>query len=275
VSTNGRRVDPGYFDVLGVDAIRGGLLDERDVAVSTPVVVVSESFARGMFGPDNPIGRQLNHTTQPTIVGVVPDLRYTGFADEARPAIYFPVAQRPSELVCLLVRATPGTPGLGAALVQAVHDIDPTVPAMKVAALDGIMGDSIADRRFYTAATTVFSVLALILAAAGVAVVIARAVVERRREMAIRAALGAPRFGLVRLIGRQALNAASLGMVAGLAAAWSASGVLQPFLFAVAPGDARVFALAAGVTSVVAVVACLLSARTVTAISPAGVLRGD
>jgi hypothetical protein len=275
VSTNRRIVDSGYFDVLGVDAIRGRLFDERDRPGSDSVVVVSASFAHGMYGDENPLGRPLDDTGQPTIIGIVPDLRYTGFADEARPAVYFPAAQRPSELVCLVVRATAGTPGLGAALVQAVHDTDPTVPAMKVAALDDIMGDSIADRRFYTAATTVFSAFALILAAAGVVVVIARGVVERRREMAIRSALGATRSGLVQLISRQALGAVTLGLLSGLGAAWLATGLLRPFLFGVAPDDARVFLVAAGLTSLSAVVASLIPARAVTAISPASVLRGD
>jgi ABC-type antimicrobial peptide transport system permease subunit len=178
-------------------------------------------------------------------------------------------------LVCLVVRAAPGAPPLGPALRDAIRDVDPTIPAMDITTIDAILADSVGDRRFYTTTTTAFAGLALLVTAAGLTVVIARSVVERRREMAIRTALGARASQLVALAARQGVVPVLAGAAAGLAAAWFASALLEPFLFELTADDARVYVAAGVVTIVVGMAACLLPARRLTHFAPASVLRGE
>jgi putative ABC transport system permease protein len=228
-----------------------------------------------MFGEENPIGQTFDYDEDARIVGVVPDVRYASPDREPDRAVYFAQAQNRSALVCLLVRAEPGATGLGDALRQAVHATDPTVPAMNLTTIDQIISDTVADRRFYTATTSAFAALALLLTATGLIVVVGRAVAERRREMAIRSALGARTGQLVSLVARQGLVPVLAGTAGGLALAWMGTTMLDQFLYQVSAREPLVYAITGALTAVVAGLACLLPARRLGRLQPAEVLRGE
>jgi putative ABC transport system permease protein len=284
VGAHGRSVDSEFLSLMQIPLVAGRSFDARDTATSMPVAVVSASFARALFGDENPIGQYIDSdfarllkspSAGQMIIGIVGDVRYGSYGGVVSPAVYSARSQDPAQLVCLVVRAEPGIPGMAQALRTAVRDVDPTVPAMHITTIDRIMAESVADRRFYTTTTTVFAGLALLLTATGLIVVIARSVVERRREMAIRTALGARASSLVALAARQGMAPVVVGAAAGLVAAWFAAQLIEPFLFELTIHDPRVYAVAGVLTVVVGAVASLMPARRLTSQSPALVLRGE
>jgi predicted permease len=272
---NRRDVDPAFFSVMRIPLLRGRLLDERDVSGSERVVVISESLARQMFGNGDAIGKQLGFETPLTVVGVVKDLRYQAIDQAPAPAIYEPRAQNTTELICLVVRTQAGREQTAAAIRRIVREIEPGIPIMNFTTVDRIVAGSIADRRFYTATTTAFASLALLLTAGGLIVVVGRSVAERQRELAIRSALGAYSRNLVLMVIRQGLSPVLLGTALGLACAWSGARIIEAFLFEVTTHDPRIYLATGALTAAVALVACYLPARRASDLPPAAVLRNE
>jgi predicted permease len=272
---NLREVNPAYFSVMRLVLLRGRLLTDRDTSSSEPVVVVSESVARQVFPAEEPIGKQLGLYGPRTIVGVVKDVRYKGLDQAPFPAIYEPAAQSPTELVCLVLRTAIDGDRMGAELRSAIHQVDPAVPVMDVTTVSQIVSDSVADRRFYTAVISAFAALAILLTATGLVVVIARSVAERRRELAIRCALGAQSRELMGLVIRQGLTPVILGAAIGLAGAWAGARILERFLFGVTLHNPAVYAGAGAFTVAIAALACFLPARHAGKLPPAAALQAE
>jgi predicted permease len=272
---NARFVDPGYFSVMRVAPMRGRLFTDTDTVASPRVAVLSEAYAREMFGSIDPIGQAVDLDGPVEVVGVVADLRYQSFASEPYPAIYFPRAQNPNELICVVARVAPNAGDLGPAVRSIVRDLDPAIPAMNLTTVDQIISDSVADRRFYTTATSAFAVVALLLTVVGLMVIVARSVVERRRELAIRSALGATPLRLIALVVRQGLAPVVAGAAVGVAGAFAGAVVVAQFLFHVAPREPLVYGSVALLVVGVASLASVVPARWIMAESPAAVLRAD
>jgi predicted permease len=273
---NARMVDDGYFRVMGIDLRRGRLFDAQDTASSDRVIVVSLAFAEAMFGTGDVIGREIDVGAAPArVIGVVGDVRYVAHDREPSRAVYLPRSQNPNELVCIVAELAPGADPPITALRRVMRDLDPALPLVSVTPLDRILDDALAERRFYTAGTTMFAALALTLTTLGLVVVVTRAVVERRREIAIRTALGATVSRVTRLIVGQSLGPVAVGIAAGIAAAaWSAR-VLTSFLFEVEPRSVAVFAAATAVVALVAFAAAALPAHVAAKASPAAALKTE
>jgi predicted permease len=272
---NGRFVDPGYFSVLRIPLLRGRLFSAHDTAASERVAILSESYARQMFGSDDPIGKRIDPDEPAEVVGVVGDVRYVARDSEPQPALYFPASQGTSLLICLVARTAPNAGDIGPAVRQIIHDLDPAQPAMKMTTIDQIVNESVANRRFYTTATGAFAALALALTIAGLAVIIARTVVERRRELAIRTALGATARRIVGLVLRQGLWPIGIGTALGIASAYVGALAIAPFLFEVGPRQPLVYAAAGTFIVLVAVSAAFVPARRAADIAPASVLKAQ
>jgi putative ABC transport system permease protein len=146
---------------------------------------------------------------------------------------------------------------------------------MNLTTIDQIISESVADRRFYTTATIVFAAVALLLTILGLMIIVARAVVERRRELAIRAALGATSAALIQLVLRQALRPVLAGATLGLIGAYLGGNTLAHFLFHVTPREPFVYATIAALITTTAVLASLVPARRVSHTAPASVLRAE
>jgi predicted permease len=275
VGANRRHVDPEYFALLRMAPVRGRLLADHDRAGAPLVAVVSESFAREAFGGADPIGTTIGETTKTTIVGVVEDVRYATLqpVPALAKAIYVPRAQRPSELICLLVQPQASARDLPAAIRQAVREADPTLPAMGITPVASIIDGTLADRRFYTAAVGTFASLALTLTIAGLVVVVIRALVERQKEMAIRAALGATTRSLRLRVIREGLQPVAIGAGSGLVVAWAGAVWLAPFLFEVPPRSGMLYLLVGVLLLAIAAVAGWAAGRRAARLSPSAVLR--
>jgi predicted permease len=273
VSANARQVDAAYFAVMGISLRRGRLLQASDIAGAPSVAVVSEAFARDLFGDEDPIGREIGviEPHRSRIVGVVGDVRYASLDSEPRRAVYLSRAQHPSELMCLLVRGFGVVPV--SAVRRAVQEADPALPAMHAATIDEIASRTLSSRRFYTMTTALFAGLAVVLTLGGLVVIVARAVVERRKELAICAALGATGRRLQGKVVRGASLPVAVGLAFGLAAAYVSAPVLGTLLFEIDPRSAAVFAITAASIAGASATAAWIASRRATATAPSILLR--
>jgi predicted permease len=240
VKANARFVDSAFFGVLRIPLVRGRYVSDRDAADASSVAVISESLARRLFGNSDPLGRTVQFDTLREVVGVVRDARFAGFDKTVRPAVYIPIEQARSTLLCIAIRAArPSLDGIAAAVHRAAREIDAGVPLMHMTTIDHVVDESTANRRFYTVATGFFAGVAVLLTIGGLVMVVARVVSERKRELAIRMALGASAANVTEVVMRSTVVAAAVGIMAGLAAAYALSTSLSQFVFGVgarAPG---------------------------------------
>lgn len=273
---NMRPVDPEYFSLMRIPVLAGRTFTPADDERAAEVAVVSRAYGRSLFGDQNPVGRHLETGLgSAEIVGVVADVRHKNVTKTAMPALYFPRAQRPTELICLVVRPVAGAKDTGAAIRRAIQAIDPEQPVQNITTLDRIIRDNTSETRFYTVTTAGFALVAVLLAVAGLAGVVSRTVTERTREIAIRMALGAEPRQLRRLAIRSAMFSVVLGVATGMLGAWSASRVLRRFLFEISPLDPAAYLAAVAVLGGAAVLACYVPARRATRIEPIAALKTE
>ena len=273
---------PTYASVMGLSILDGRWIDERDRADSPPVVVISESFAKQHFPGERAVGRRLQYYSgrptgppapAPEVIGVVSDVRQFGIAEQEAPQMYVPHTQRPWTFTSFFVRAAADPRSIIASLPSAVHAIDPDRPLEQVRTIDELIRNSTADRRALSGLLVLAAAVALLISTIGVYGVTAATTAARRRELAIRAAIGANRAKLVALVVRQCLVAAAIGVGAGLITAAAASSVLESVLFEVKARDPWTFgAVGLGLLAVCAI-ATYLPARRAVSDSPAVTLN--
>jgi putative ABC transport system permease protein len=271
-----RPIDPEYFSLMHIPLLSGRAFTHADNETSPRVAILSAAFAQQMFGTANPLGRRVDlGRAFAEVIGIVGDVRHADVTKPPFAAIYFPRPQQPSELICLVVRPRAGADDVANQVRHAVAAIDPEQPVENVSTLDRILRESTAEERFYTATTSGFALVAVILALAGLAGVVARTVSERAREMAIRLSLGANPNQLVRLAVRQGLTPALLGLAFGLAGTWGTSRLLERFLFEVRPADLPTYGASAALLLGAALPACYIPARRAVQLEPVVILRQE
>jgi predicted permease len=283
---NDRRVDPAYFDLMRIPLIDGRLLTPADSA-GPPVAVVSQAFARAMSPDSKVIGRQLPFSLlAPTgpprmvesvleIVGVVGDVRTLRVEEEGRPAVYIPRAQLPTELICLVIRADPGSAHIAAAVRSAIREIDPNQPPGVMTTVGDVVAGTFSDRRFLAVATSAFALIAFLLTIAGLYGVMVIAATERVRELGIRVALGATRAAVVRLLLRQGLAPVATGiLVGGVAAAWSMR-FIASYLFGIERIGLESYLAAIVIVALGGLAACVFPARAASRVDPMQALRSE
>ena len=272
---------PDYASIMGLRVIEGRWIDERDRADSAPVVVVSESFVRQHLAGQRAIGTRLRYFTSrpgppppmPEIVGVVSDVRQFGMAEAEAPQMYIPHSQRPWMFASYFVRTAGDPRSVMRSLPAAVQAVDRDRPIERMRTLDDLVSSNTADRRALGVLIALAAAIALLISAIGVYGVTAATTAARRRELAIRAAIGADQQRLMRLVVRQAMTAAVGGVSVGLAGGVAASSVLESVLFEVEPRDPLTYSAVAAALLAVCWLATYLPARRALAISPAAALK--
>ena len=273
---------PTYAAVMGLRVIEGRWISDRDRPDTPPVVVISESFARQHFAGESAIGKRLQYYSgrptgppapAPEIIGVVSDVRQFGVAEREAPQMYVPHAQRAWTFASFFVRTAGDPRSVIASLPGAVRAVDPDRPLERVRTIDELISGSTADRRALSGLLLMAATIALLISTIGVYGVTAATTAARRRELAIRAAIGADRAGLITLVVRQGLVAAGIGVVAGTIGALAASSVLESVLFEVGARDPWTFATVGLGLLAVCAVATYLPARRAVSGSPAVTLN--
>ena len=278
-STFARPVLPGYFQTMEIPLVGGRRFTVQDESSAMLVVLINQTAARRYWPDQYPIGRQLIFDPSPpfTIVG---DVRHNRVEFDSEPIVYTPLAQAGAGFsgdfgMDMVVRfhADPST--LVGPIRETVQSLNPNLPVFDGRSMNDVLSGSIADRRFYMILLTLMGALTLVLSAIGPYSVIAYSTSQRMRELGIRAALGAGRGEILKLIVGRGVVLTLSGVAAGLAGAFALTRVLGGVLFGVTPTDPSTFAaIAAGLTPV-ALVSCYVPARRAAKVDPGVVLRRE
>ena len=274
------RADAGYFRTMNIRLIQGRLMSASDDSLAPPVAVVSEKMAREVWPGHNPVGKRIalldpDDKGWRTIVGVVSDVREAGLDQEARWQMYYPVQEGPPNRVALVARTGLPSAEILGALRRAVREVDPRQAVFRAATVDELIRASLTPRRSITGLITAFGALALLLAVIGVYGVVSYGVTQRTRELGIRAALGARRGELFRLVLREGLVLGLVGTAIGVGGALALTRLLRALLYGVTPGDPAAITLAAVLLLIPVLGAALIPARRAARLDPVEVMRSE
>ena len=280
-------VTPTYFSALGLTLRRGRFLDQRDRGGAVPAIVVNERLANRYFPGEDPVGQHvLNPQIVPgrtergpdvswEIVGVVANEKISALNDDDSAVVYASYEQSPVYFANLIVRAAREPNGLERTIRKALFDLNPGQAVLDVRTLDGLKTASAASTLVQAEMMSTFSGVAVALAAIGIYGVLAYSVALRRREIGIRAALGASSSRLLRAVLGRGLLVTSVGLVIGVAGAILLAPLLGSVLYNVQPRDPFLMALATTILAFVALVASAIPARRAAKVDPAVVLQTD
>jgi putative ABC transport system permease protein len=272
-----RSVTPDYFKLLGLALTAGRDFRSTDTRNAPLVAIVNQALVDRYFPKTNPIGKKLwfGGPQQPPneIIGVVANGRTDDLTKAAEPEVYLSLWQAGAFSKHLVVRTAADPRALIASVQRELRAVDPTVAVENVKTLEQIRGDSLASRSFAMRLLVGFSIVASALTCVGIYGVLSLSVAARRRELAIRTAMGAGRQDILKLVLGEGLRLIALGVMAGLVAAIVLSRVLRSFLFEVEPTD-PVTLIAVGLLFVgVALLACWAPARRAAKVDPLEALR--
>ena len=279
-------VTSGYFEAFRVTLLEGRTFTAADRVDTEPVIVVNQTFAARTFPGQSavgkrivstainigPLGRNLPGRVPFRIVGVVADVQQAPLGQAAEPVVYHTARQFPFRAMTITARGSdPAT--VSAGLRASVRALDPSLPISGLKTMRERLLDNTSAPRLLMFVLTAFAVLTGVLAAIGVYGLLACVVNDRRRELAIRLALGAQPATLAALVTRQGLGLAAVGVVVGLAAAQLAGSALQRVLFETRTTDVVALGTAGGLLLVAAGIACLAPARRAARVAPIDGLR--
>jgi hypothetical protein len=271
-----RWISEDYFRVLGIPLRRGRLFSAADK--EKPRRIINAALAREFFPGQDPIGKELLlgvDTQQPEtveIVGVVADTRDLGVDMEPQPAIYTLAV---SPVVTLLVRTGGDPMRLSPLTSEIVRRVAPEAPVTRIRTVDQLVDSSLLRQRFALWLMSAFAGLAALLCLVGVYGVLAYGISRRQREFGIRAALGASRPAVVRLVILQALRITAVGLIVGAAIFWSGSRLLESMLFKVSVRDPITWTAAVIVLALISLLAATLPAIRAASVDLASSLRSE
>ncbi|HET7213063.1 MAG TPA: ABC transporter permease, partial [Terriglobia bacterium] len=245
-----RVVTPGFFKAMGIDLMSGRYLSESDTDQSPLVAVVDETLANTYWPGESALGKRLKQGTAAnkpwrTVVGVVRHVRYRTLEAQSRVEIYWPEAQAGYTALSLAIRTQTDPHNFAATVQKEIQSVDPDQPVYRVRTMDEMEQSSMARRRLSMLLLGIFAGAALLLAAVGIYGIMSYWVNQRSHEMGIRMALGAGRMDVLRLVLRQSVILAGLGVGLGLAGSLALTRLIAGLLFNVKPTDPVTFILVA------------------------------
>jgi putative ABC transport system permease protein len=284
-------VTAGYFKTLRISLREGRLIEARDAVTAPRVVVINETMARTFWGSESPVG----HRIRPyfiqrdwfTVVGVVADVKNDGLDKPVDTEVYFPAAQLNPQAgqgsvgeyflraIDVAIRSPLAPGAVASAVRQEVNRIDPTLTVAKVSSLDEVISATQSRPRLLAWLLSLFSGVALVLAAVGIYGVISYSVAQRTREFGLRMALGARDADVLRLVFGSGIALLTIGVVAGLVGALALTRFLSGFLFGVTATDPETFVVVSATLATIALLACYVPARRATKVDPLIALRAE
>ncbi|HLN97217.1 MAG TPA: ABC transporter permease [Pyrinomonadaceae bacterium] len=254
--------------------------DEREVAALNSIVI-DEEFARRYWHNEDAVGKRirLGGGTDPktpvlTVLGVVGRVKMEGLSqDSKRVQGYFPFSQIPNDDMTVIIKAAGDPNQLIAAVRQQVKVIDPDQPIYSIRTMDDIRAESVAPERLNLTLLTIFAGIALVLAIVGTYGVMSYSVTQRTHEIGIRMAIGAQPRDVFRMVVRQGMMLALIGVGCGLLGAFGLTRLMTSMLFGVEPTDPATFTAIAVLLTGVALVACYVPGRRATRVDPVVSLR--
>ena len=274
-------VTPDYFRTMGITLRRGRGILPSDDRRARKIAIVDERLARQAFPARDPIGQRLAFGSGPPwevdtamIVGVVTSVQQGGLLDHLGLGMFYvPFAQVPTSFASVAVHTLGAPEAQTASVRHAISSLDRSVPVFEVQTLGGRLAEDVDLTRFSTFLTSLFALIALVLGVVGIYSVLTCVVGQRRREIAVRLALGATPSRVMRTVIWQACALTGTGIVIGSAAAWMLTRVLANLFLGVSPHDPAIFVSAAFLFALVALVAASVPAFRTTRVNPVAALN--
>ena len=279
-----RTANPEYFRAAGIPLLQGREFSTTDLAGSGKVVIINQTLAAKFFSGGDPVGKRIAWTGDVlrftpisgdwrTIVGVVGNTQDGGLDAAPRAVVFMPFAQMLAIGGGLVIRADSNAAALAAAATRIVRRIAPTAPIENVLTVAQIKDQSVSPRRLNAALVSLFGILAVIIAAVGIAGVLAFSVSARTNEIGIRMSFGADSGRVQRMILKEGGVLLVIGLVLGVAGAFFAARVIRGLLFGVAPHDPVTFIGVAALMAAIGIGACWIPALRAARIDPAITMR--
>jgi predicted permease len=283
ISPNAAVVTPGYFEGMGGRLVEGRFFEDKDTAKALPVIIVDRKLARRFWPGQDPIGRRMylptdinnliavnEKTVFLTVVGVVEDLKLHDLTEGEKTvgAYYFPAAQNTSRFLTFAVKTAGKPESVGSGLRTAIAGVDRELPVFDVQTMEQRADTALVQRRSPALLSLSFGLVALFLSAVGIYGVLAYLVVQRRKEIGIRMALGSSGRGIFELVIREGLLLIAGGFLLGAGGAFLLRRSLESQLFGIHASDPRVLLAATAALAFVALLACALPAGRATRIDP-------
>jgi putative ABC transport system permease protein len=276
-------VTPGYFGAMRIALLRGRDFSWSDSPQTQPVVTINEAMAKRYWPNQDPVGKRIRQggpddAESPwlTITGVVADVREFDPMTEPHPTIYFPIAQFADPRGILrdwVVRTDHDPKAIAANVRAAVWDVDKDLPVTRIRTMEEVRSTAVVSPRLNLLLFGFFAALALILASVGIYGVTAYSVSQRTREIGIRMALGASRNDVARIVVRQGVRLATIGVLLGLLGAFALTRLMTSMIYNLSSSDPATFALVAFLLMSVALAACYIPARRAMRVDPIVALR--
>ncbi len=288
-----RFISPHYFAVFKIPLMRGRLFNEHDATNSAKVVIINQAMARKYWPNEDALGKvimigaglgpQFNDPPR-QIVGIVGDVRETGLADKDVGVMYIPQSQVSEGLTTLAnsviplswcIRSRMDPNALRTAVQKQIQAVDPLISIAKVRPMEQVIAEGVSRQNFNMMLLSIFAAIALVLAAIGIYGLMSYAVEQQTQELGIRMALGAGRQDVIKLIVKQGMTPAGIGVAVGLAAAFGITRVLGSLLYGVKASDPETFVFVAIILSAVALLATYIPAQRAVKVDPVIALRQE
>ena len=280
-------VTPEYFRTFGINISMGRSFTEQDVAGGVPVAIVNETFVKKYLANVDPLKQRLSveqlfpgatrlgPAIEWQIVGVYHDVHNGGVRGDGFPEINVPFWQSPWPQAGIEVRTAGDPASVTKSIAAAVQSVDPDLPLDQVKTMDQLVDESLAGDRFATILFAAFAGVALLLAAIGIYGVMSFAVAQRTHEIGLRMALGAGPAQVLRLVLREGMVLALIGLVVGLGGTYFVGRVMKSILYQVTVIDPVAVSAVTTVLLLSALLACYIPARRATQVDPMVALRDE
>jgi putative ABC transport system permease protein len=268
---------PNYFRTMGIPVLKGREFTPQDTVSAPGAIVINEAMARAFWPKEDPVGRaiRLGGSDGPRliVVGVAGDVHHLGLDVPVERQFFRPYMQAGWPVMSVVVRTTHAPATFAAPVKKAIADVLPDWPVSGFQTMEEIVHDSTGSRRFPMLLLSVFSVLALVLAAVGIVGVVGHSVAQRTHEIGLRMALGAGTVDVLRLVVSGNMMWVLAGLAAGVAGSAGLTRLLSGLLYNVRPLDPAVIGTVSALLATVALFASYLPARRAARIDPMAALR--
>jgi putative ABC transport system permease protein len=279
-----RQIAPDYFAAMGIPLLAGRDFTHTDDMGRPGVAIINEAAANRFWPNENPLGKRITigmgqevklygKAVSREIIGVVGNVKHEQLKDDFQPEIYVPAWHLPAPNMYLIVRGKAPAETLINSIRRAVQSIDPEQPIRRAQLLETAIAKTVAPQRLVAALLSLFAGLALTLAMVGIYGVMSYSVAQRTQEIGVRMALGAQSRDVLKLILRQGMTLALVGVGVGLLVSAALTRLIAGFLYGVGANDPLTFVGVALLLTAVALLACYLPARRATKVDPMVALR--
>jgi putative ABC transport system permease protein len=273
------QVSPAFFQVFHLSVVEGREFRDSDSADAPAVAIVSQSLAKHFWPDGSALGHRIksgeNDSSDPwaTIVGVVPEVTYNPWNHDVPSGIYFPASQRPLSNAYLAVRSSLDAKSLMLIIRTAVTNIDPEQTIFDAMPFERLISNNILGLTYVAVLMGVVGLMGLVLAAVGVAGVMAFSVAQRRHETGIRIALGASPQNILSMFIRNGVRLLAFGMLIGLPISFALARLISRLLYGVGSNDVASFSTGALLLALAVLLACYIPARRASRVDPIIALR--